>query len=164
MEDEMATPVRSDLRDDAGRDENNSPFLKLPAELRVIIYRYAAVNSTPVQLSLGDVDRRRFRSADRRPLLINVKPRPHPLALTCRKVYLEFRPVYLVESTFCLSNVNTMETLYVDYIKQFRKMMGQFATKVKKVSIDYRFYSDVEAASTDRRVSKHTWVKLSVLL
>lgn len=157
-----ATPGAPGLRGDAGGGENNPPFLKLPPELRTTIYRYVVVNSTPVQLYLGDVDRRRSKAeygqAGRRPLLINLKPHPHPLALTCRTFYSEVRPVYVVENTFCMSNASTREMLHVDYITQFMRMMGPSANKVKKVSIDYRF--PVEFGEDTKQI----WVKLHVLL
>ncbi|KAI6898564.1 hypothetical protein KC318_g7248 [Hortaea werneckii] len=170
MGDDLATPGQSDLRDDAKGGENDPPFLKLPAELRTIIYRYAAVNSTSVQLYLGDVNRSRskseFRDPDRRALIINMKPHPHPLALTCRTFYREVRPIYCVENTFCLSNLTTTEKLHVDYIKQYRKMMGPFAKKVKKVSVDYRFHVGVEVQTTFGSIAEkfeQIWVKLNVL-
>ncbi|KAI6828851.1 hypothetical protein KC367_g4348 [Hortaea werneckii] len=157
-----ATPGAPGLRDDAGGGENSPPFLKLPPELRTTIYRYVVVNSTPIQLHLGDVDRRRSKSeygqAGRRPLLINLKPHPHPLTLTCRTFYSEVGPLYVVENTFCMSNASTMEKLHVDYITQFKRMMGPSANKVKKVSIDYRF--PVEVGEDTKQI----WVKLHVLL
>ncbi|RMY43329.1 hypothetical protein D0865_11327 [Hortaea werneckii] len=145
MEDDVATPGRSGLRDDTDCGEDDPPFLKLPAELRNVIYRYAAVNNTPIQLYLSDVDPQsnpEARTSDRRPLIINLKPHPHPLALTCRKFYAEVRPIYLLENTFCLSNLTTTENLHVEYIEQFRKMICQFVKRLKKVNIDYRFCAE----------------------
>ncbi|KAI7003959.1 hypothetical protein KC355_g8957 [Hortaea werneckii] len=151
MGDDVATLGQSDLRDDSKGGENDPPFLKLPAELRTIIYRYAAVNSTPVQLYLGDVNRSRskseFRDPDRRPLIINMKPHPHPLALTCRTFYREVSPIYFVENTFCLSNLTTTEKLHVDYIKQFH--VG--------VEVQTTFGRTIEQF-------EQIWVKLNVLL
>ncbi|RMY66222.1 hypothetical protein D0863_08595 [Hortaea werneckii] len=161
MGDDVATSGQSDLRDDAKGDENDPPFLKLPAELRTIIYRYAAVKDSPIQLYLGDIDRHsepRFREYDRRPVIINLKSHPHPLALTCRKFYSEVRPIYLLENTFCLSNLTTTENLHVEYIEQFRKMMCPFVKRLKKVNIDYRF-----CAKDDGRIQQR-WVRLTVLL
>ncbi|KAI7162753.1 hypothetical protein KC349_g1704 [Hortaea werneckii] len=145
MEDDLATPGRSGLRDDTDCGEYDPPFLKLPAELRNVIYRYATANNTPIQLYLSDVDPQsnpEARTSDRRPLIINLKPHPHPLALTCRKFYAEVRPIYLLENTFCLSNLTTTENLHVEYIEQFRKMICQFAKRFKKVNIDYRFCAE----------------------
>ncbi|KAI7208607.1 hypothetical protein KC333_g9079 [Hortaea werneckii] len=145
MEDKLTTSGRPHLRDDIQRSENDPPFLKLPAELRNVIYHYAAVNKPPTQLYLSDVDPHsnpEARTSDRRPFIINLKPHPHPLALTCRKIYSEFRPIYLVENTFCLSNLTTTENLHVEYIEQFRKMLGPFAKRLKKVNIDYRFCAE----------------------
>ncbi|RMY85181.1 hypothetical protein D0862_11234 [Hortaea werneckii] len=163
MEDELTTSGRSHLRDDVQRGENDPPFLKLPAELRNVIYHYAAVNKPPSQLYLSDVDRRsepEARTSERRPLIISLKPHPHPLALTCRKIYSEFRPIYLAENTFCLSNLTTLENLHVEYIEQFRKMLGPFAKRLKKVNIDYRFCAENDLNGKMER----TWVKLTVLL
>lgn len=166
MEGKEATPGAPGLRGDAGGGENNPLFLKLPPELRTTIYRYVVVNSTPIQLYLGDVDRRRSKSeygkAGRRPLLINLKPHPYPLALTCGTFYSEVRPIYVAENTFCMSNASTMEKLHADYITQFRKMMGPFAKKIKKVNIDYRFCTKVEVQSYEQ--IKQLWVKMSVSL
>ncbi|RMY78938.1 hypothetical protein D0864_09188 [Hortaea werneckii] len=164
-----ATPEAPGLRDDAGGGESNPPFLKLPPELRNTIYRYIVVNSTPIQLYLGDVDRRRQMKPQseqdgRRPLLINVKTHPQPLALTCRTLYSEVRSIYMVENTFCLSNISTTERLHVDYITQFRRMMGLFAKKIKKVNIDYRSYVKVANSSSSDEEFKQIWVKLSVSL
>ncbi|KAI7363763.1 hypothetical protein KC354_g6228 [Hortaea werneckii] len=164
-----ATPLAPGLRDDAGGGENNPPFLKLPPELRTTIYRYVVVSSTPIHLFLGDVDRRRqmhreCKQDGRRPLLINVKTHPQPLALTCRTLYSEVRPIYVVENNFCLTNLSTMERLHVDYITQFRRMMGPFAKKIKKVNIDYRSYVKVAKSSSSDEQIKQIWVKLSVLL
>ncbi|KAI7460606.1 hypothetical protein KC351_g17165 [Hortaea werneckii] len=167
MGDDVATSGQSDLRDDANRGGNDTPFLKLPAELRTIIYRYAAVNNSPIQLYLSDVDRQqepRFREHGRHPLIINSKPHPHPLVLTCRKFYPEVRPIYLEESTFCLSNLTTTENLHVEYIKQFRKMMGPSAKKLKKVNIDYRFYAHVAVQGPPHEKIEQIWVKMSVIL
>ncbi|OTA38199.1 hypothetical protein BTJ68_01587 [Hortaea werneckii EXF-2000] len=163
-----ATPLAPGLRDDAGGGENNPPFLKLPPELRTTIYRYVVVSSTPIHLFLGDVDRRRqmhreCKQDGRRPLLINVKTHPQPLALTCRTLHSEVRPIYVVENNFCLTNLSTMERLHVDYITQFRRMMGPFAKKIKKVNIDYRSYVKVAKSSSSDEQIKQIWVKLSVL-
>ncbi|KAI7081818.1 hypothetical protein KC356_g8855 [Hortaea werneckii] len=166
MGDDVATPRQSDIRDDANRGENDPPFLKLPAELRTIVYSYAAVNNSLIQLYLSDVDRQqepRFREHGRHPLIINSKPHPHPLALTCRKLYHEVRPIYLEESTFCLSNLTTTENLHVDYIEQFRKMMGPSGKKLKKVNIDYRFHAHIELQGAHEKIEQ-IWMKISVVL
>ncbi|KAI7287466.1 hypothetical protein KC345_g474 [Hortaea werneckii] len=163
MGDKAATPGAPGLRDDAGGGENNPPFLKLPPELRTIIYRYAAVNDSPIRLYLSDVNcrpRPQTREYGRHPLTINLKPHPHPLALACRTFYREARPIYLVENTFCLSNLTTTVNLHVEYVKQFRKVMGPFAKHLNKVNVDYRFCALIEdGGSTDQR-----WVRLIILL
>ncbi|KAK4540581.1 hypothetical protein LTR36_009111 [Oleoguttula mirabilis] len=121
------------------RNDRTSRLLKLPAELRNHIYRYAVVSQAPIQLHLG------VRRLGRDPSTLTAKylsqlprifnPEPPRLATVCHKLYREVKPIYLAENTFCLTTFTTTERIHGAHAQHFRRLLGDVAKDVRQVKV-----------------------------
>lgn len=103
-------------------EEEVSPFLKLPGEIKNRIYRLVAVRETPIQLtSQPKADESLLRSY----------PRPPGLMLACRTTYDELREIYYEENTF-----HFMEyALRPQHLKAFRERAGRSVKKLTSITV-----------------------------
>lgn len=78
-------------------------IFKLPAEIRVRIWKLVVASSCPIQLSAGTIQRlRRNCLRSGKDMKAQGKTSPFAVVMTCRLVYLEATPIYYSGNMFCL--------------------------------------------------------------
>ncbi|KAF1969576.1 hypothetical protein BU23DRAFT_571491 [Bimuria novae-zelandiae CBS 107.79] len=107
----LPTPNASSLAEEEGLSKDVFPFTRLPAELRLNIYRWALCSDEPLLLNLPakDEDGEYLKRTSTHPMnnaKVNVA-----LLRTCSLVYKEARKVLYSENDFALSTTSGVATL-----------------------------------------------------